>query len=79
MRFTSIGIREVLVRLLALLALLTVARLLQGQSNSGQPALPTHETENVIVVMLDGLRCQGGNPQVPITERVVFGWSVVGY
>ena len=68
MRHTSIGLRELLIRVLVVLALLTFARIMEGQIGSEQLVLPTHKTENVIIVMLDGLRWQevfrGADPKL---------------
>lgn len=55
-------------RLFALLVLLTFTRIAQAQIDSEQVVLPTHKTENVIIVMLDGLRWQevfhGADPKL---------------
>jgi hypothetical protein len=63
----KIDMREFLLRLLAVLILLTIARIMQGQTGLEQP-VPNHKTENVIIVMLDGLRWQevfhGADPKL---------------
>jgi hypothetical protein len=55
-------------KLFAFLLLLTVAREMVGQGAPGQAMLPAHKTENVIIVMLDGLRWQevfhGADPKL---------------
>src|SRR5579862_8076154 len=58
MRLTQMKTGKRVVEWLAVVALLGVAQNLRAQAISDEELLATHKTENVVVVMLDGLRWQ---------------------
>lgn len=64
---TMMATGKQLARLFALLLVLSISRIAQAQIDE-QVVLPTHKTENVIIVMLDGLRWQevfrGADPKL---------------